>query len=108
MKINGIVLDTLQFGDNFKLVDVHAANVYENGNRTDRISGYRYTVVMVDYGFERIDVTIDGTKQMEKPDKPCDVVINGFTPVIAWRGGDYTVTARAIGISPIGTKPTKS
>ena len=67
MKLTDLVIDPHSLGGEFLLVDVLPAYEYTNGQRTEKIVGYRYTIVLPERRFEKINVRIDGGKCMDKP-----------------------------------------
>lgn len=53
MKITDLVIDPHSLGSEFLLVDVLPAYEYTNGQRTEKIVGYRYTIVLPERRFEK-------------------------------------------------------
>lgn len=75
---------------------------YVDGHRTDRIIGYKYTIVAVDMDAERLDVKILGDKQLDVGSGHVTVKLDDPEWVI-WTN-DYhavVVSARATGIHPV-------
>lgn len=102
MKINKLLLDAAQFGSKFILASIAPAKEYIDGSPTGRIKGYKYTIVLPECNYERIDVLIEGAPQIEYLDSPIDVELKGFSPYVSWANGDYIVAAHATAISPVG------
>ncbi len=73
MKLNELIIDPKSLGNKLWLVDVGLAYVYANGQRTDAISGYRYTIALPEKGLDKINIKIDGDQRMDSP--------NGYTEV---------------------------
>ena len=99
LKISDLIIDPRSLGTRLWLTDVIPSYAYVDGKRTDKITGYRYTTVMVDHGLEKINVRIDGTRMLDVPN-------SGYVPVfftdlevyIFWQNGQPQVGARATGI----------
>ena len=102
MKINKLILASEQFGHKFILAAMTTAKEYLDGKPTGKVKGYKYTIVLPECAYERIDVLIEGAPQIERLNGPLEVELKGFVPYISWSGGDYTVAAHATAISPVG------
>ena len=108
MKINKLILASEQFGHKFILAAMTTAKEYIDGKATGKVKGYKYTIVLPECAYERIDVLIEGAPQIEHVNGPIEVDIKGFTPYVSWSNGDYTVAARATAISPVGKAATSN
>ena len=68
MRTSQLVIDANKsVGRKLALTDVAPVYRYSNGQRTDNIEGYRYTVCMLDNGkgYEKLAVKVAGDKQIE-------------------------------------------
>lgn len=60
MKLNEIVVDGFKtLGKEMILVSQNPYFDYEDGKRTDRISGYKYEVVLPEKSFEKVSIKIE-------------------------------------------------
>lgn len=105
MKLSDLIIDPHSLGREFLLVDVLPAYEYANGQRTEKIVGYRYTVVLPERRFEKINVRVDGGKRMDKPKDFARVEFQNLEVFIYWSQGQPQVGARAKGIHPVQDKP---
>lgn len=71
MKLSDLIIDPASLGKRFWLVDVIPSYAYQNGQRTDTVTGYRYTVALPDKGLDKINVRIDGDQQMDCTGQLC-------------------------------------
>ena len=69
IKITELKLDVGQFGKKMNLVEVEPYYNYEKGEKTDIIGGYKYTVVLLDYNYEKLAVKIEGDRKIEELEK---------------------------------------
>lgn len=65
LKINELYFENSQFGGSYQLVEVNPYYKYENKVKTDIIEGYKYTVILLKKGYERLDVKIEGALQIQ-------------------------------------------
>lgn len=101
MKITDLIIDPASLGNQLWLVGISPAYEYRNNRRTDKITGYRYTVAMVDKGLEKINVKIDGEQLMDEPNGYIPVEFVGLELYIYFAQGQPAVGARAKGIRPV-------
>lgn len=101
MKITEVKIANSTVGKKLLLVDVQPYYIYKDGQRTETVEGYRYTVVMQEHAFDKLAIKIPGAQQMETPDGYVEVVFDGLELYIYWRAGSYDVGAIATGIHPI-------
>ena len=99
MKVTDLIIDPKSLGEKVWLVDVIPAYEYKNGQRTDSITGYRYSIALPEKGLEKINVRIDGKKLMEAPEGYAEVKFSGLEVFIYWNNGQPIVGAKANGIS---------
>lgn len=98
MKLSDLIIDPASLGKRFWLVDVIPSYAYQNGQRTDTVTGYRYTVALPDKGLDKINVRIDGDQQMDAPVSFVEVRFAELEPYLYWSGGEYHLGARAIAV----------
>ena len=101
LKITDLIIDPRSLGETLWLVGVSPAYEYRNNRRTDKVTGYRYTVAMVERGLEKINVKIDGEQMVDEPNGYIPVEFEGLEVYIYWSLGQPAVGARAKGIRPI-------
>lgn len=105
MKLTDLIISPASLGKKLWLVDVAPAYAYQNGNRTDTITGYRYSVALPEKGLEKITVKIDGEKRMDAPDGYVEVRFDDLEVFLYWSKGDYHVGANATGVHLVNPKP---
>lgn len=103
MKLSDLIIDPASLGKRFWLVDVIPSYAYQNGQRMDTVTGYRYTVALPDKGLDKINVRIDGAQQMDVPASFVEVRFAELEPYLYWSDGEYQLGARAKGISAVNT-----
>lgn len=104
VKITDLIISPKSLGEKLWLVDVAPAYAYVDGKRSDKITGYRYSVALPERGLDKIDVRIDGEKQMETPNGYVEVRFDELEVSIYWSKGDYHVAAKAAGIHTVNAK----
>ena len=67
LKVRDLRIDPASLGAKKLLVDIAPAYQYDNGKRTDNVTGYRYIIALPAHSLEKIGVRIDGKQLMEKP-----------------------------------------
>ena len=73
LKITDLRIDPKSLGSNFLLADISPAYEYQNGERTNKLQGYRYTVVLLEHQYEKIGVKVAVTTpiiDLEKEEIP--------------------------------------
>lgn len=98
MKLSDVIIDNSTLGSSLKVVETKPIYEYADGKRTTKIKGYKYTVVMPDRGYDRIEVKIEGSLQLDVTDNPIDVTFDGLELYIFWYNGAYTLGAKATAI----------
>ncbi len=104
LKPSDMIISAASIGSKALLVDVKPKYEYVNNQRTDKVTGYGYTVVLPECSFEKLTVKIDGKQQMDTPDSYVDVIFTDLELYIYWSQGQYTVGARATGVHPVNNK----
>lgn len=69
MKITDLKFEVGQFGKRMNLTGVEPYYTYEAGKKTDKIGGYKYTTVLLDKNYEKIDIKIAGNRLIEEQEK---------------------------------------
>ena len=105
MRLTDLIVDPKSLGNKFWLVDISPSYQYENGKRTDAITGYRYFVCLPERGLEKVAIRIDGQKLMESPESGfIEVRFENLEVFIFWSRGDYAVGAKATNITLANAK----
>ena len=90
----------------FYLADNRIAYEYNNGERTDKISGARFDVVDINNAYEKLSVSVEGspvllfdTENGAEIPTACEVVFNGLEvrPYVG-RNGRMAYSAKAAGV----------
>lgn len=98
-------------GTDYRLTGIRPYYEYKEGVRTTNIKGYTYEVVLIEKGFEKINVKIEGEDKLsndvsyEQLDKGIPVIFEGIEPgIYAKSSGDFinyflTLKAKKIKLS---------
>ncbi|MCD8145859.1 MAG: hypothetical protein LUD84_01040 [Clostridiales bacterium] len=106
LKITDLKVDTpATVGSSMLLVEVRPRFEYQNGQRTETITGYNYVVALPSRSFKTISVRIEGRQLMDEPEEGSymNVEFSDLELFIYWAQGQYSVGARATGIHPVLT-----
>jgi len=98
MTLRDVLISNASLGTPMLLVEVIPAYEYQDKQRTDKISGYRYVVCLVDHHLEKLNVRIDGAQLMEQPDGFVEVKFEGLEVRGYESQGKVQFTAKATGI----------
>ncbi|MGN1112082.1 MAG: hypothetical protein ACI4RP_02655 [Acutalibacteraceae bacterium] len=101
LKVNELKIDAYaSIGPNTILVDIVPSYIYENGRRTEKLSGYRYVVALPAHSLDKLSVKIEGDeKLLERSEDEFPVVeFDGLVMSLYWTPSGYQVSARASGI----------
>jgi len=100
MNLNDLIIDPVSIGKKLLLLDVKPIYEYQNGvKREDAITGYRYNIVCVDKGYDKVSVRIDGaTPHLNTPDTPSEVVFDGLTIKAYYINGAVQIVMRATSV----------
>lgn len=101
MKVNELKIDALaSIGPNPILVDIVPSYIYENGHRTEKLSGYRYVIALPAHSLDKLSVKIESDKMLiERSEDEFPVVeFDGLEMSLYWTPTGYQVSARASGI----------
>ena len=101
MTLRDVLISNASLGTPMLLVEVVPAYEYQDQKRTDKITGYRYVVCLVDHHLEKLNVRIDGAQLMEQPDGFVEVEFEGLEVRAYENKGVVNFTAKATGIFAI-------
>lgn len=99
LKVRDLRIDPASLGAKKLLVDIAPAYQYDNGKRTDNVTGYRYIIALPAHSLEKIGVRIDGKQLMEKPEGFIEVEFSDLEVSAYEAQGHVQLTAKATGIS---------
>lgn len=109
LRITDLKIDPNSLGKTMLLADIAPAFEYKNGERTDKIDGYRYSVVLPVHKMEEIGVKVLGKTPLidiEKEDIPIGTPVQ-FTNLEVgsyFSKGQINITAKAESISFANSK----
>ena len=90
---------------NIQAQTVIPAYQYTNGQRTDTITGYRYSICLPEKGLEKINIRIEGKQLVEALESGyVEVTLSGIEVFLYWQNGAVQVGAKATGISLVNHK----
>ena len=105
LRIQDVIIDPRSLGGKFWLTEVSPVHAYQNGQRTDTISGYRYNIALPEKGLEKVGVKIEGVQQMAAPESGfVEVKFEGLELYVYFSNGQPVVAAKATGISLVNPK----
>lgn len=104
MKLVDVKIDSqATTGGKTALTDVQPVYDYADGVRTNNVVAYRYTVALIERGYEKLAVKIMGAQLLDAPEDgnyPL-VQFSGLEIYVYWTSGGYQVGARATGVSVV-------
>ena len=98
LKLNQLRIDPyLTVGDHFRFLEAKTAYVYEKGEATSKVKGYRCKLAMVDRSYDTFFVTVPTAPELpvDTPVRVTDLEIKAF--VI---DGKPRISAKATAIEP--------
>ena len=98
MTLRDVLISNTSLDKPMLLVEVVPAYEYQDKQRTDKISGYRYVVCLVAHHLEKLNVRIDGAQLMEQPDGFVEVEFEGLEVRAYENKGVVNFTAKATSI----------
>ena len=103
MEIKDLKIDAnATVGKKLLLTEILPSFKYENGKRTDEVSGFKYVVAMAERHLEKLSVKIDGDLQMEMPENDYPLVrFEGLELSVYRIANEYRVAAKAKSISVV-------
>ncbi len=108
IKLKNVVVDVRKTVGNVTLLtDIKPVYRYQNGNRTDEVTGYKYEVCLPERHLDKLDVYIDGPKKMEEPTGNIPVEFESLVLFIGWSHYGYELKASAINIIALEPKHSK-
>ena len=99
LKLNQLkIAPYLTVGDHFRFLEAKTAYVYEKGEVTSKVKGYRCKLAIVDRGYDTFYVTVPTTPEIpvDTPVRVTDLEIKAF--II---DGKPRISAKATAIEPI-------
>ena len=103
IRINDVIIDNRTVGNKFWLTEVTPVYAYANGQRTDTVSGYKYTVALPERNLEKVGVKIAGPQMLDAPESGfVEVKFDNLELYFYWQNNQPQVGARATGISLAG------
>ena len=97
LKVTEMQIDPRSLGSKFWLTDVIPAYQYTNGQRTDTITGYRYSICLPEKGLEKINIRIEGKQLVEALESGyVEVTLSGIEVFLYWQNGAVQVGAKAV------------
>lgn len=81
LKLNQLQIDPyMTVGDHFRYLGAKTAYVYENGQPTDKVKGYRCQIAMVDRGYDTLYVTVPAMPEIpvDSPVRLADLEISAY------------------------------
>ena len=101
LNLRDLRIDNASLGRKMLLVEVVPVYTYQDGKRTENVSGYRYVVCLPDHKLEKLGVKIDGPQQMEQPDGFVEVKFEELEVTAYEMQGKVQFTAKAKSIHPV-------
>lgn len=99
LKVTDAIVSPETIGQHYLLSSVTPIKEYVNGNATDRITGYRYNIILVDKKYSEFTVKIEGPKQLDADDDSCiPVAFEGLALHVGWSSNGNVLTGSATGI----------
>ncbi len=99
LKVTDAIVSPATIGQHYLLSTVTPVKEYVNGNATDRITGYRYNIILVDKKYSEFTVKIEGPKQLDADENSCiPVVFDGLEIHVGWSNNGNVLTGSAKGI----------
>lgn len=101
MKTTQIIVDADKtLGKNMKLTGMREVYVYVDGKRTDTLEGYKYEVVLIDNGFEKLEFKIEETTPLFTDEQISkNINVKAVNPNISlypnYRGGEVGINVTA-------------
>ena len=101
MTLRDVLISVPSLGKPMLLVEVIPAYEYQDKQRTDKITGYRYVVCLVAHHLEKLSVRIDGPQLMEQPDSFVEVEFDDLEVRAYESQGKVNFTAKATNIRAV-------
>ncbi len=102
IKITDLKVDPNSLGSGLILTDVTPAYKYADGQKTNEVEGYRYTIAAPEHGLKKITVKIKGKQQIEANNELKIVEFTELTLKPYFRAGEVLIAAVADAISVVG------
>lgn len=105
INIRNLRIDSASLGQKMLLVDIRPVYEYQNNQRTERVTGYRYDVALPTHSLDKLGVKIEGKQLIEKPADFAEVEFANMEITVFVSNGQPQVTAKATGIALVNKKP---
>ena len=100
LNLRDLRIDNASLGSKMLLVEVVPAYTYQDGKRTDNVTGYRYVVCLPSHKLEKLGIRIDGPQQLEQPDGFIEVTFEALEVSAYEVNGKVQFTAKAKSVKP--------
>lgn len=104
MNLTKVPINTKVLLDKAILLGVTPSYAYEGGERTQRIDGYRYNLVLPTSDFEKVSVKIPGVKKLDVQGESFPVRFDNPVARIYYSGGSHDITISADDIHALTDK----
>lgn len=105
LKISDLKIDVSCLGGKYWLTEVIPAYAYKDGQRTNEVIGFRYSVALPQKNLDKVQVRIDGKQLLDNPATGyVEVTFTGLEVFLYWQSGTYQIGARAAGIALAANK----
>lgn len=104
-KASDIVIDANKtFGSKLWLVEVAPYYEYKDGEKTNTVSGYKYTVALPERNLEKVGVKIAGAQLVDQPKGYVECKFTNLEAGVYLQGTSINITAKADSIALMGNK----
>ena len=104
-KASDIIIDANKtFGSKLWLVEVAPYYEYKDGEKTNTVSGYKYTVALPERNLEKVGVKIAGAQLADQPKGYVECKFTNLEAVVYLQGASINITAKADSIALMGNK----
>lgn len=103
LPLSGLCIDNTCLGQDMVVTGVRPYYTYENGVRTDKLEGFRYSVILLEKGYYALNVKIPGEQKIELvPGQSIPVKFTGLKLKLYYdRAKRVQIAASAEDISPL-------
>lgn len=101
LKITDLTIDPKSLGSIMLLADITPVYEYKDGEKTDKLVGYRYSVVLPSHKMEKIGIKVESITPLVDLEKADDipigtqVVFKGLVVGSYFSKGNINITAKA-------------
>jgi len=111
LRITDLKIDPKSLGATMLIADISPSYAYKDGERTDKLEGYRYSVVLSTYKMEKLGVKVLNKTPLIDIEKGEEIPIGTPVQFSSLEVGSYysktqgvSITAKADGISFANSK----